>query len=138
MIEIRLLVIPNTFKRQAEENDHHWLCAVGKFRRNLVFYGLGPNIPITLYCSSKSPLHPSFARFQTMPAATQTTSLFFCCARASEDQSNSATTCGPPVCPQTTSAMNTPTASSPAGVRTMVTGVMALWCDMILIGAPFG
>ena len=35
MIEIRLLVIQNAFKRQAEESDHPKVCVEGMFRRNL-------------------------------------------------------------------------------------------------------
>ena len=33
MIEIRLLVIPNAFKRQADDSDHHVVRVEGKFRR---------------------------------------------------------------------------------------------------------
>ena len=33
MIKIRLLVIPNAFKRQAEESDHRKVCVDGKFQR---------------------------------------------------------------------------------------------------------
>ena len=33
MIEIRLLVIPNAFKRQADDSDHHMVRVEGKFRR---------------------------------------------------------------------------------------------------------
>ena len=33
MIEIRIPVIPNAFKRQAEESDHHRICVEGKFWR---------------------------------------------------------------------------------------------------------
>ena len=43
MIEIRLLVIKNAYKRQAEESDHHRVCVEDKFRRNLVLYDLGSN-----------------------------------------------------------------------------------------------
>ena len=36
MIAIRLLFIPNTFKRQADDSGHHRACVEGKFRRPVV------------------------------------------------------------------------------------------------------
>ena len=33
MIEIRLLVIPNAFKRQSDDSDHRMVRVEGKFRR---------------------------------------------------------------------------------------------------------
>ena len=62
MIEIRLQVIPNAFKRQAEESDHHRVCVEDKFRRNLVLYGLGQYIPAMLtFHNSECFSHPIFS-----------------------------------------------------------------------------
>ena len=73
MIEIRLLVIPNAFKRQAEESDHHRACVEGNFRRNLVFYGLGSGVTGGTCLSElplfNSPTHKIWAA-TTYPAAT--------------------------------------------------------------------
>ena len=46
MIEIRLLFIPNAFKRQADDNDHHRVCVEGKFRRPVA-----PLYQIGMFCS---------------------------------------------------------------------------------------
>ena len=40
-MEIHRLDFENDFKWQADDSDHHRVCVEGKFRRNLVFYGLG-------------------------------------------------------------------------------------------------